>query len=410
MGAVHADFEVIGGGVAGLVTARALARAGASVVLHEATDRLGGPVAAHEVAGLVLDAGAESFAVRGGTVAALLGELGLGDDIVAPRPGPAWLQPAAGDAVQLPATGLLGIPVDPLASDVIAVIGADAAARAAAWDAEPATDELPESLGELVRQRMGADLLDRLVAPVVHGVHSLHPDELAVARAHPGLPAALAEHGRLGPAIAAVRAAAPPGSAVAGIRGGMHRLITALADDARQTGVEIRLKSRVDDPTAVAGRAIVAAPGVAAPAAPGRRIVLATLVVDASWLDAAPRGSGLLVAHGAPGIQARALTHATTKWAWLREAAGDRHVVRLSYDVEPTGLEAVARADAEALLGGRFDAVDGFARIEWTRPAPAPASTLPTASALPTVGETVAGSGLAGIIAHAHRTVMGLLV
>ena len=158
VGAVHADFEVIGGGVAGLVTARALARAGASVVLHEATDRLGGPVASHEVAGLVLDAGAESFAVRGGTVAALLSELGLGDDIVAPRPGPAWLQPAAGDAVQLPATGLLGIPVDPLAADVIAVIGADAAARAAQLDAVPATDDLPESLGELVRQRMGADL------------------------------------------------------------------------------------------------------------------------------------------------------------------------------------------------------------------------------------------------------------
>ncbi|MFV0372543.1 protoporphyrinogen/coproporphyrinogen oxidase, partial [Microbacterium sp.] len=179
VGAVHADFEVIGGGAAGLVTARALARAGATVVLHEATDRLGGTVSSHEVAGLVLDAGAESFAVRGDTVAALLGELGLGDDIVAPRPGPAWLQPAAGDAVPLPATSLLGIPVDPRAHDVVAVIGADAATHAADLDAAPATDDLPETLGELVRERMGAELLDRLVAPVVHGVHSLHPDDLA---------------------------------------------------------------------------------------------------------------------------------------------------------------------------------------------------------------------------------------
>ncbi|MFV0373109.1 MAG: hypothetical protein ACK5KK_03305, partial [Microbacterium sp.] len=204
--------------------------------------------------------------------------------------------------------------------------------------------------------------------------------------------------------VAAVRAAAPPGSAVGGIRGGMHRLIEALAADARATGVDIRLGSRIADPAGLPGRAVLAAPGVATPAAPGRRIVLATLVVDAPWLDAAPRGSGLLVAHGAPGIRARALTHATAKWAWLREAAGERHVLRLSYDVEPADLAATALADAQALLGGRFDAVAGFARVEWTRPAPAPASPLPT------VGETVAGSGLAGIIAHARRTVMGLLV
>lgn len=406
------DVSIVGGGVAGLVTARALAIGGASVTVHEASHRLGGPVSAHEVAGIELDAGAESFAVRAGTVAALLAELGLQHEIVSPRPGPAWLQPAgAGAASPLPATGLLGIPADPLAADVVRVIGADAAAEAAALDAAPSpfAGDSAEALGarslaELVRVRYGERMLARLVAPVVHGVHSVSPEALRVARTHPGLAAAVLAHGSLGAAVTAVRAAAPPGSAVAGIRGGMHRLVSALADDVAARGVEVRLGSRVEDPRTLPGRVVVAAPPADAVAA-GRRIVLATLVVDAPWLDAAPRGSGLLVAHGAEGVSARALTHATAKWAWLAERAGGRHVVRLSYDDEPAALEATARADAERMLGGSFDAVHGFARVVWTRPAPEDAAVDGTTR----VGEGVAGSGLAGIIAHATRTAASLL-
>ena len=66
-----AEFTVVGGGIGGLVVARRLAMAGRSVTLLEASHRLGGTVAAHIVGGVDLDAGAESFAVRGGTVAAL---------------------------------------------------------------------------------------------------------------------------------------------------------------------------------------------------------------------------------------------------------------------------------------------------------------------------------------------------
>ncbi|WP_019181015.1 protoporphyrinogen/coproporphyrinogen oxidase [Microbacterium yannicii] len=397
-----AEFSVVGGGVAGLVVARRLAASGADVALYEASDRLGGTVARHEVAGIELDAGAESFAVRGGGVATLLGELGLSDDIVAPAPGPAWLQPVAGEPVPLPATALLGIPADPLAPDVVRVIGRDAAECAAGLDARPVT-ALPETLGVLVRERLGADLLDRLVAPVVHGVHSQHPDDLAVARAHPGLPNAVLAAGSLSGAVSRLRADAPPGAAVAGLRGGIHRLVPALADDLARRGGDIRLGTRVDDVATLGGTVVVAAPGVVAPAVSGRRIDLVTLVVEQDELDAAPRGTGLLVAQGAP-VGARALTHATAKWAWLREVSGGRHVLRLSYDTTPADPARAARGDAEALLGVRLPVVVGSAHVFWTRPAPAapPAGTV-------LVGETVAGSGLAGIVAQAERTAAALL-
>jgi len=397
------DFSVVGGGVAGLVVARRLAASGAAVTVFEASDRLGGTVARHEVAGIGLDAAAESFAVRGGVVAAVLRELGLADDIVAPAPGPAWLQPVLGDAVPLPATALLGIPADPLADDVVRVVGQAAAARAVELDAQP-VGAVPATLGALVRSRYGDAVLDRLVAPVVHGVHSQHPDDLPVARAHPGLADAVRDAGSLSGAVAGLRAAAPPGAAVAGIRGGINRIVPALADDLQRLGGEVRLDTRVDDVGALPGTVVVAAPGIASPAAAGRRIDLVTLVVEQDELDAAPRGTGLLVAAGAP-VGARALTHATAKWAWLREAAAGRHVVRLSYDVTPADPVAAARADAETLLGVPLPTVVDAAHVWWMRPA---AASTPSAGVV-VVGETVAGSGLAGIVAHAERTAAELL-
>ncbi|CAN5414005.1 hypothetical protein BH10ACT7_BH10ACT7_08670 [soil metagenome] len=403
---------IVGGGIGGLVVARRLAMAGWAVTILEASDHLGGTVARHTVGGIDLDAGAESFATRNGTVAALATELGLGADVVSPTSDGAWLQPPTGAPVPLPAVGLLGIPGTPLAADVIAVVGAGAALRAQLDAIAPslyASKSL--TLGTLVRRRMGRGVLDKLVAPVVHGVYSVHPDELSIDRVA-GLRAAMAKEGSLAAAVRSLRAAAPAGAAVQGIRGGVHRLVTELTADLVTYGVEVQLGRlfSFDDPAdrndlARYDEVVVAAPGLVAPLA-GRKVVLATLVVDEPELDAAPRGTGLLVAAGDNGIRARALTHSTAKWEWLRERAGGKHVLRLSYDDEPENLAEVARADAAALLGLELPAgrVVDFARVEWIRPAAATPAT-----GVAVVGETVGGSGIAGIVAHAEATAARLL-
>uniref|UniRef100_UPI0020285150 FAD-dependent oxidoreductase n=1 Tax=Actinotalea sp. C106 TaxID=2908644 RepID=UPI0020285150 len=86
-----APVVVVGGGVAGLVTARDLAIAGREVVLLEARDRPGGCIGVHEVDGLRLDAGAESYATRSPAVPRLIEELGLAEDVVLPAGGAAWV-------------------------------------------------------------------------------------------------------------------------------------------------------------------------------------------------------------------------------------------------------------------------------------------------------------------------------
>ncbi|MFJ5698214.1 protoporphyrinogen/coproporphyrinogen oxidase [Arthrobacter sp. NPDC093139] len=403
---------VVGGGISGLLAARELAQAGVAVTLLEATDSWGGCVGRHEVAGLALDSGAESFATRSSAVADLARELGLGDAIVAPHPGGAWVQLPEGPR-ELPKTGVLGIPANPWDPEVRRSLGIAGSLRASLDRILPAsmgTTADVTSVSALVLARMGRRVLTRLVEPVVGGVHSADPALLDVDMVAPGLRAGIVRHGSLAAAVAAQRraqaaggqatggqaapaqaapaqaapaqaapaqtAGAKAGSAVAGLKGGMHTLVSALVADLRRRGVEMVTGSRARSATRThdgwrivadaatignetgsqpngpgattydAGLLVVALDGPAAiglledavPAlaghrpGPGPEVKLVTLVVDLPELDRRPRGTGVLVAPQTPGIRAKALTHATAKWDWLATEAGPgRHVVRLSY-------------------------------------------------------------------------------
>ena len=403
---------MVGAGVAGLVVARDLARAGIAVTVVEASDRVGGQLAAIRVAGVEVDAGAESFATRGGVVEALAAELGLVADIVRPLESPAWLVGRRGRSHPLPAAGVLGIPADPRAPDVVSAVGAVAAWRARLDALVPLRD--PDSyrtVGDLVRRRMGRGVLRRLVAPVVRGIYSTTPDSLPLQLASPGMRDALRATGSLGAAVTRLRAASPAGSQVGGIRGGVHRLAAALAEDARAHGARIVLGARVSSADAagvrlhggerVEGRVVFAAPGVASAAARTRTIVVAIAVVDSADLDRAPRGTGALVEQGAEGISARAFTHASAKWPWLaNELPAGRHLVRLSYDGMPDEPEKTVLADLRAITGARIDGLVGLDVRTWTRTL----ESQPVAGDQDAVGEAASITGLASIVGNARET------
>lgn len=387
---------VVGGGISGLIAARELAQAGFRTTLLEATDAWGGCVGRHEVAGLTLDSGAESFATRSSAVADLAAELGLAGNIVAPHPGGAWVQLPDGPR-ELPKTGVLGIPANPWDPEVRRSLGLRGSLRASLDKFLPTsvgTTADVSSVSALVRARMGRRVLERLVEPVVGGVHSADPGLLDVDMVAPGLRAGITRHGSLAAAVAAQRkgagvqgsgaqgSAAKAGSAVAGLTGGMHMLVAALVADLRRRGVELVPRTRADAAAHTPGGWRIAARGEtydadvlvialdgpsavglledAVPAlagdrpGPGPEVKLVTLVVDLPELDARPRGTGILVAPQTAGIRAKALTHATAKWDWLAAEAGPgRHVLRLSYgrrdSSAPAGQAPAAGPDAALL-------------------------------------------------------------
>lgn len=447
---------VVGGGIAGLVTAWELARVGRAPLLLEAGATVGGCIAPHLVGGLQLDAGAESFATAGNSVTELLDDLGLGDSIVSPNPVGAWVRYAGGSA-PLPAAALLGIPARPLAADVRRVLGFGGSLRAgldrllpAGYGADAA------SLGALVGARMGRRVVDRLVEPVAGGVYSTDPDELDVDAVQPRLRDMVREAGSLAGAIARLRGGgARPGSAVAGVRGGLFYLVSALRRELEAlggtvvTGVDVAGVRRLDDGWALttsaggrlAGTVVLAVPGpaavrllgsagIAAPvtSAATSDVLLLTLVVDHVGLDQHPRGTGILVSRHASGVSAKALTHATAKWDWLAQQAGpSRHVLRLSYGrgaaatdtypLDEEDLTTLALADARTLTGVRLDRADlvGSALVRWSSALPRPEpghraqmdrlrSEVGARPGLYLTGSVVAGTGLAAVVSDA-RTV-----
>ncbi|WP_026549911.1 protoporphyrinogen oxidase [Arthrobacter sp. Br18] len=464
---------VVGGGMAGLVAARTLTQRGIPVTVLEKGSRFGGSVDSRELGGFRLDSGAESFSTRSATVPGLAADLGLGNLLVIPEAAGAWVQLPGKDlqrsAQPLPSSGVLGIPADPTDAGTAMAIGRAGVLRASLDRVLPigALATRPGvSLGELVRARMGEDVLDRLVAPVAGGVFSADPDTLDVDAVAPGLRAAMARLGSLGAAAGSLRAAAPAGSAVGGLRGGMAQLRDALVDELTAAGVDLRRGETVrgihrsGDTWLVStehstlerrlpARAVLVAtegpvavdlltrvlPQLAAERPPPvSGVALVTLVVTAPGLDASPRGTGVLVARGVQGVSAKALTHSTAKWAWLRKQAGAGvHVLRLSYgrvgdtaggagpSTANDALFGAAVADASALLGVRIDAADvlDWDVVRWAGALPHAAvghrdrvarirAAAAAAGPLEISGAWLAGTGLVAVIDDARTRATAL--
>lgn len=256
------DALVIGGGIAGLTAAWDLVRAGLRPLLIEARGYTGGLVAAGPIGGARMDLGAEGFVVRGQAATSMLAELGL--RTAAPHGRPRLflppLAPGAGAGPsqwglhRFPDHAYLGIPADPLAPDVVAIIGQEAARRAAQDADLPGTvgtsPEDPADLASFVAARMGAGVLERLVRPIVAGIHSADPADLAADVVMPGLRRATAELGSLSAAVAAVlerRRARQDGaggrSVDAAVEGGLFRLTDALREAIEAGGGSVRTRT-----------------------------------------------------------------------------------------------------------------------------------------------------------------------
>ncbi len=142
---------------------------------------------------------------------------------------------------------MMGVPLDLRGLD--GIISARGLARAALDNVLPPTElgERDISVGDLVEERLGKEVVDRLVEPLLGGVYAGHAREISARAAVPQMVALLEKDRSLSRAAAA---ATPPATrrtadpVFAGIRGGVGRLPGALAET---SGATVRTGATVRD-------------------------------------------------------------------------------------------------------------------------------------------------------------------
>lgn len=385
------SYCVVGGGISGLVAAyrlRVTAGPDASITLFDPADRLGGVLRTERIGGQAVDVGAEAFIARRPEVSALLAELGLASRQV----GTTGVRPliyAGGRLNPMPQGTLQGIPADAasmagLVDDATMAWIADEPRRPLPW--RPGADP---SVGALVADRFGQQVVARSVDPLLGGVYSGSAATIGLRSAVPPLAAAL---DRGAPSLSeAVRRSLPTptgGSVFGAIDGGYQVLVDELARRAgfRWAHVGVQRIERSGDGWSVldddgshchADAVVLAVPAPRLPrlveqvapaaAAAAKRIRVASNALVVLALPGGtplPDQSGVLVASG-ERLHAKAVTLTSRKWG----RRGNAELLRLSYgrfgddlarNAGDEELLSWAADDLADLFGIRQDPVDCF--------------------------------------------------
>ncbi len=271
-----AEAVVIGGGIAGLAAAYDLHRAGWSVTVHEKSGRWGGKIHTSQVGDRQVDAGPDSMLARVDAARVLCEELGLADELIHPVAKIPALLFVDGSLHELPAKTVLGVPTDlNELSGVVSAAGLEAANADLVEPWHPLADGHDVSVGKVCRERLGDEITERLIDPLLGGINASHIDHLSLTTAAPQLANALAAEGSLIKGLSSLRSrmgatlgSGRPAPVFYGLPGGIARIIERLVEEL--AGADLRLNSHVRTLTQVAADGpkpdaiIIAAPAFAA--------------------------------------------------------------------------------------------------------------------------------------------------
>ncbi|MCH0561674.1 protoporphyrinogen oxidase [Streptomyces sp. MUM 2J] len=381
---VAGHVVVIGAGIAGLAAAHRLLQRGTRVTVVEAADRVGGKLLPGEIAGVRVDLGAESLLARRPEAVALAREAGLADRLQPPATATASLW-TRGALRPMPKGHVMGVPGT--ASALSGILSGEGLARIER-DADLPRTEVGEdvAVGEYVAARLGREVVDRLVEPLLGGVYAGDAYRISLRMAVPQLFQAARTHTSLTEAVREIqeRAAAnqQTGPVFMGVRGGVGSLPLAVAGSVRSRGGEIVTGTPVTELRREPGRGWRVAAGdrllhadgvvLAVPAPAAARLLAGESPQAAAELNTIeyasmalvtlayrradtrlPDGSGFLVPP-VDGHTIKASTFASNKWGWIAEQDPDTVVLRTS--VGRYGeTEILGHDDAELVEVSRRD-------------------------------------------------------
>ena len=372
---------VIGGGIAGLAAAFYLRDEPVRVTVLEGSPRLGGKLSASDVAGVSIDEGAEALLARRPEGVALIEAAGLAADLV-----PAGVTSSAiytrGALRSLPRRQFMGVPADIDELAATGVVSPEGVARARAQSA-PSAGGADTSVTAYIGARLGVEVVDRLVDPLLGGVYAGRSEDLSFQATLAPLAASARTHPTLTEAAAALLPPAPASAAGDGkkpapIFVALTTGLGALPETvAKASGADVRVNAMVRELTRTASgwRLTIGSAAdpeyldadaviLATPAAPAARLLRGSAAGAAAQLAQIPYASMAIVTlafragdfpaqqrsgYLVPAVDGRAVkaaTFSTVKWPHLARAADPAnpvHIVRCS--VGRSGDVAVLQRD-----------------------------------------------------------------
>lgn len=435
---------IVGGGIAGLIVAWECAKVGMTVTVWDA-HAAGGLARREAIAGTAVDIAADSIET-GGIVDDVLDAFGLAASLQPAVTTSRWLMGAK--PVALPDSPALGIPANPFAADVTALIGWGGVWRAYLDRVKPVlTIGNAEYLGPLVAQRMGAKVRDKLVAPRTRAELRLEPDDVVVDAALAELNGALTRAGSLSGGVGLLEHQAKPqrpqdgvGALIEALTHRITELGGTIVEHARVSAIRAKDKGwTISVATTVAERDDVAEPSPAsqteslvnhlviatdessahsllkphAPSLAADTSVAQTVVTLAITGIDATRGAGLYAEHASGEVQR--IDHVSAQWPTMSRPAG-AEIVRVTLAGHHDDADAAQRAEAAVakaygsageILGTHVERIArarSRAARGWTTHVDGIRGQVASLSQLDVVGAWVAGDSMRAVIEDATAT------
>lgn len=183
---------IIGGGITGLTTAYYLQKAVREqnlpirYVLIEAEDRLGGTIITDYTNDFVIELGPDSFLARKTSIIRLAEEVGLKDDLVRNHTGQAFIL-TNGQLHPMPGGSIMGIPtkVAPFVTTSLFSLPGKMRAACDLFLPRAQSNGSDQSLGKFFRRRLGNEVVENLIEPLLSGVYSGDIDDLSLMSTFP---------------------------------------------------------------------------------------------------------------------------------------------------------------------------------------------------------------------------------
>lgn len=244
------QIAVVGGGITGLSTAyyvqKEIKEKGLphEVKVYEASDRLGGLLYTEKKDGFTIERGPDSLLARKESVFRLIEEVGLEEEVISVSTGKAYV--LVHDKLHsIPQGAIMGIPTQMtpfLFSSLFSPVGKlKAASDLIKPKSKPKEDQ---SLGEFFRYRLGDEVVENLIEPLLGGVYSGDLNRLSLMATFPNFYQLEQTHGSL---IKGLRRTRPKASKNAkkkpavfkSLRTGMESLVDAIEEKLEKNTVQL---------------------------------------------------------------------------------------------------------------------------------------------------------------------------